>query len=133
MEDSKALEILRTIAPEFKAVSDEEAQKFLDLCAPLVSKSRFGKLYDQALALLAAHRMKLAGYGISVIGGSSNEGGAAAGFQLASVAEASVNVSFNTANINTGTDSWYALTPYGLEFLNLRRLLIMPITSAGER
>lgn len=133
MDDSKALDILRTIAPEFKAVSDEEVQKFLVLCAPLVSKSRFGKLYDQALALLAAHRMKLAGYGISVIGGSSSEGGAAAGFQLASVAEASVNVSFNTANINTGTDSWYALTPYGLEFLNLRRLLIMPITSAGER
>lgn len=133
MDGSKALDILRTIAPEFKAVSDEQVQKFLELCVPLVSKSRFGKLYDQSLALLAAHRMKLSGLGVSVIGGSSGEGGAAAGFQLASVAEASVNVSFNTANINTGTDSWYALTPYGLEFLNLRRLLIMPITSAGER
>lgn len=133
MDGSKALDILRTIAPEFKAVSDEQVQKFLELCVPLVSKSRFGKLYDQALALLAAHRMKLSGLGVSVIGGSSGEVGAAAGFQLASVAEASVNVSFNTANINTGTDSWYALTPYGLEFLNLRRLLIMPITSAGER
>lgn len=133
MDGSKALDILRTIAPEFKAVSDEQVQKFLELCVPLVSKSRFGKLYDQALALLAAHRMKLSGLGVSVIGGSSGEWGAAAGFQLASVAEASVNVSFNTANINTGTDSWYALTPYGLEFLNLRRLLIMPITSAGER
>lgn len=133
MDGSKALDILRTIAPEFKAVSDEQVQKFLELCVPLVSKSRFRKLYDQALALLAAHRMKLSGLGVSVIGGSSGEGGAAAGFQLASVAEASVNVSFNTANINTGTDSWYALTPYGLEFLNLRRLLIMPITSAGER
>ena len=133
MDGSKALDILRTIAPEFKAVSDEQAQKFLELCVPLVSKSRFGKLYDQALALLAAHRMTLSGLGVSIIGGSSGEGGAAAGFQLASVAEASVNVSFNTANINTGTDSWYALTPYGLEFLNLRRLLIMPITSAGER
>ena len=133
MDGSKALDILRTIAPEFKAVSDEQVQKFLELCVPLVSKSRFGKLYDQALALLAAHRLKLSGLGVSVIGGSSGVGGAAAGFQLASVAEASVNVSFNTANINTGTDSWYALTPYGLEFLNLRRLLIMPITSAGER
>lgn len=133
MDDSKALDILRTIAPEFKAVSDDEVQKFLDLCVPLVSKTRFGKLYDQAVALLAAHRMKLAGLGVSVIGGSSDKEGAAAGFQLASVAEASVNVSFNTANINTGTDSWYALTPYGMEFLNLRRLLIMPITSAGER
>ena len=133
MEDSKALEILRTIAPEFKAVSDEEAQKFLDLCAPLVSKSRFGKLYDQALALLAAHRMKLSGLGVSVIGGAAGAGGAAAGVQRARGAAARVNVSFNPANINTGTDSWYALTPYGLEFLNLRRLLIMPITSAGER
>ena len=133
MDGSKALDILRTTAPEFKAVSDEQVQKFLELCVPLVSKSRFGKLYDQALALLAAHRMKLSGLGVSAIGGFSGEGGAAAGFQLASVAEASVNVSFNTANINTATDSWYALAPYGLEFLNLRRLLIMPITSAGER
>ena len=133
MDDSKALDILRTVAPEFKAVSDDEVQKFLDLCVPLVSKTRFGKLYDQAVALLAAHRMKLAGLGASVIGGSSDKAGAAAGFQLASVAEASVPVSFNTANINAGTDSWYALTPYGMEFLNLRRLLIVPITSAGER
>ena len=63
MDGSKALDILRTIAPEFKAVSDEQVQKFLELCVPLVSKSRFGKLYDQALALLAAHRMKLSGLG----------------------------------------------------------------------
>lgn len=82
MDDSKALDILRTIAPEFKAVSDDEVQKFLDLCVPLVSKTRFGKLYDQAVALLAAHRMKLAGLGASVIGGSSDKAGAAAGFQL---------------------------------------------------
>ena len=57
MDDSKALDILRTIAPEFKAVSDEEVQKFLVLCVPLVSKKRFGELYDQALALLAVHML----------------------------------------------------------------------------
>ena len=133
MDDSKALGILRTIAPEFKAVSDDEAQQFLVLSAPLVSRKKFGELYDQAVALLAAHRMKLAGYGISVVGGSASSGGAAAGFMLASVGEGSANASFNTANINTASDSWYALTPYGLEFLNLRRLRVMPITSGGER
>lgn len=68
MDDSKALGILRTIAPEFKAVSNDEAQQFLVLSAPLVSRKKFGELYDQAVALLAAHRMKLAGYGISVVG-----------------------------------------------------------------
>ena len=75
MDDSKALGILRTIAPEFKAVSDDEAQQFLVLSAPLVSRKKFGELYDQAVALLAAHRMKLAGYGISVVGGSASSGG----------------------------------------------------------
>ena len=133
MDDSKALGILRIIAPEFQAVSDEEAQKFIELCVPLVSKNKFGDLYDQAVALLAAHRMKLAGFGTAVVGGSASNGGATAGFTLASVGEGSANASFNTANINTASDSWYALTPYGLEFLNLRRLRIMPITSAGER
>lgn len=34
MDDSKALGILRTIAPEFKAVSNDEAQQFLVLSAP---------------------------------------------------------------------------------------------------
>ena len=57
MDDSKALGILRTIAPEFKAVSDDEAQQFLVLSAPLVSRKKFGELYDQAVALLAAHRI----------------------------------------------------------------------------
>lgn len=96
MDDSKALGILRTIAPEFKAVSDDEAQQFLVLSAPLVSRKKFGELYDQAVALLAAHRMKLAGYGISgrrVAPASS--GGATAGFTLASVGEGSANASFN--------------------------------------
>ena len=93
MDDSKALGILRTIAPEFKAVSDDEAQQFLVLSAPLVSRKKFGELYDQAVALLAAHRMKLAGYGISVVGGSASSGGATAGFTLASVGEGSANAS----------------------------------------
>ena len=38
MEYSKALCILRTIAPEFKADSDDEAQQFLVLTAHLVSR-----------------------------------------------------------------------------------------------
>lgn len=87
MADSKALGILRLIAPEFQAVQDEKVLEFLALSEPLVSKCKFGKLYDQAIALLAAHRMKLAGHGVPLIGGSASAGGATAGFQLASVGE----------------------------------------------
>lgn len=133
MDDSKALAILRTIAPEFKSVKDEDVNQFLSICESLVSKKVFGRVYDQALALLAAHRMKLAGQGVDPMGGSASGGGAAAGFGFSSVAEGGANVSFNTANINTGNDSWYALTSYGMEFLNLRRMYVVPIISAGER
>lgn len=131
MAGSKALDILRIIAPEFKGVPDEEVEKFLGLCEPMVSKSKFGKLYDQAVALLTAHRMKLAGFGPSLIGGAAGSGAATAGFQLASVGEGAANVSFNTANINAADDSWYALTPYGMEYLDLRRICVVPITIAN--
>ena len=80
---------------------------------------------------MVAHRFKRAGLGESVVGGLAGSGGATAAFQLASVGEGSANMSFNTANINAADNSWYALTPYGMEYLNLRRLYIVPITIAN--
>ena len=132
MAERSAIPIFRIIAPEFKDVPDTEAEAMLELCEPLVSKRRFGRVYNQALALLAAHRLKLSGKGQDMIGGGLGTSGAAVGFGLASVSEGSTNVSFNTANMNPNDDSWYALTQYGMEYLNLRRLYIMSITSAGE-
>lgn len=133
MAQRSALEIFRVVAPEFSKLADDEVETMVELCEPLVSKRRFGRVYNQALALLAAHRFKLAGKGESVLGSGAGAAGATAGFGLASVSEGSTSVSFNNANVNTGDDSWYALTTYGMEFLNLRRIFIMSITSAGER
>ena len=58
-----ALEIVRLTAREFASLSDETIQSWIELTQPLISKRVFGKLYDQALALLTAHRLKMAGYG----------------------------------------------------------------------
>ena len=44
-------------------MKDAKVSQWLELTAPLISKRVFGKLYDQALALLTAHRLKMAGYG----------------------------------------------------------------------
>lgn len=129
-----ALSTFRLIAPEFSGLKDREVRSMLELCEPLISKRRFGRVYTQALALLAAHRLKLAGKGTNIVGGSSIGGaGATAGFGLASVSEGDASVSFNNANVNTDDDSWYALTPYGMEFLNLRRIFVVSIVSSGER
>ena len=61
MED--AVRIFRLVATEFDVLNDETVEAWLNLTAPLISKKVFGKLYDQAIALLTAHRLKMAGYG----------------------------------------------------------------------
>lgn len=106
---------------------DETLVSWLELTAPLVSKKRFGKLYDQALALLTAHRLKMAGYGDSTYGTVGDT------LRIGSYSEGETSVSFT---VNQGTnllvDAELALTPYGLEYLSLRRLVVIPIRSAGE-
>ena len=64
----KAVQIFRLVATEFETLNDEVVNAWLDLTAPLISEKVFGKLYDQALALLTAHRLKMAGYGDSSYG-----------------------------------------------------------------
>lgn len=123
-----ALEIFRLVATEFSSMKDAKVSQWLELTAPLISKRVFGKLYDQALALLTAHRLKMAGYGDNSYGtvgdtlriGSYSEG------------ETSIGFTVNQAT-NLLVDAELTLTPYGLEYLSLRRLVVIPIRSAGER
>lgn len=122
------LQIFRLVATEFDSLVDETIENWIELTAPLISEKRFGKLYNQALALLTAHRLKMAGYGDGTLGtvgdtlrvGSYSEG------------ETSVSYTVNQAT-NLLVDADLALTPYGLEYLSLRRLVVIPIRSAGER
>mgnify|MGYP001124745490 CR=1 FL=1 len=121
------IEIFRLVATEFSSMEDTTVSQCLELTSPLISKRVFGKLYDQALALLTAHRLKMAGYGDSSYGtvgdtlriGSYSEG------------ETSIGFTVNQAT-NLLVDAELTLTPYGLEYLSLRRLVVIPIRSAGE-
>lgn len=121
------IEIFRLVATEFKDLDDEKVMAWSELTAPLISKKVFGKLYDQALALLTAHRLKMAGYGDSTYGTVGDT------LRIGSYSEGETSVSFT---VNQGTnllvDAELSLTPYGLEYLSLRRLVVIPIRSAGE-
>ena len=121
------IEIFRLVATEFKALDDDKVMAWSELTAPLISKKVFGKLYDQALALLTAHRLKMAGYGDSTYGTVGDT------LRIGSYSEGETSVSFT---VNQGTnllvDAELALTPYGLEYLSLRRLVVIPIRLAGE-
>jgi hypothetical protein len=132
------LEIFRILATEFSSISDDTVSTWIELTVPLVSQKRFGRVYNQALALYTAHRMKLAGVGSSseeTGGGLSDLGGADVGLKIASYTSGGESISFNTGTLTTNLsdDAEYAQTEYGVQYLNLRRLYIIPIINAGER
>lgn len=122
------LEIFRLVATEFSEISDEEVEKWIELSKPFISKSRFGNTYNHALAYLAAHKLKMAGYGDNSLGkvddalrvSSFSEGDASIGFAVSQGSSLSV-------------DAEYTLTSYGLQFLSIRRSKIVPIVSSAMR
>ena len=121
------LQIFRLVATEFDNLTDETIGNWIELTEPLISKRRFGKLYNQALALLTAHRLKMSGYGDSTFGTVGDT------LRVGSYSEGETSIGFT---VNQGTnlmvDAELALTPYGLEYLTLRRIVVIPIRSAGE-
>lgn len=124
---SKTLQIVRLVATEFEDLSDETVEMWIDLTKPLISKKVFGKLYEQALALLTAHRLKMSGYGDSQLGTVGDS------LRVGSYSEGETSIGFTVSQqTNLLADAELALTPYGLQFLSLRRLVIIPIRSAGE-
>lgn len=122
-----ALRIFRLMANEFDDLSDDIVSGWIEMTEPLISEKRFGKLYPQAIALLTAHRLKMSGYGDSSLGKVGDS------LRVSSYSEGETSVSFSASQTtNLAVDAELALTPYGLEYLSLRRLVIIPILSAGE-
>ena len=94
-----AMEIIRLTGGEFKNVDDAIIEKMMEIVRPMVSRKQFGKLYEQGLAYLVCHKLKMAGFGESS---------------------------------NLAADAELGLTVYGVQFLQLRRSVIVPIHCSGE-
>ena len=136
MDNEAVLKVFRMVAVEFKGVSNEEVGEWIELTAPLVSKRRFRKLWAQALALLTAHRMKVSAVGSEPgsdpladvsnisIGGLT---------RVSNYSEGEVSIGFNS-NVTQFADlnAELSLTPYGIQYLSLLRMVVISITSAGE-
>ncbi|MCD8364445.1 MAG: DUF4054 domain-containing protein [Clostridiales bacterium] len=130
---SSAKEIIRLMYTEFASVDDDTLDAIIALCRPLVSKVKFKGQYEWAVALVAAHKMKLQGYGDSLIDSGVT---LASANGLASVSEGNTSISFDTSTTSlASTDpetAEYAKTIYGLQFLTLRRQMVMNIVIDGS-
>ena len=100
------------------------------MLSPMVSRKQFGNLYEQALAYLVCHKLKMAGNGDNPLG---DLGAIGTGFAVGSVSEGGSSISFGAnQSSNLATDAELGLTAYGVQFLQLRRMVIVPIHCGGE-
>lgn len=119
-------EAFRMLAPEFIETGEEELAQWIELVKPEVSYKAFGSSYPHAVALLTAHKMKLAGKGESTIGKIGDF------MNVASYTEGGTSVSFSTNQQSSLTpDASLTTTLYGMQFLELRRSHTVPITIQG--
>jgi len=97
-----------------------------------------GKLYEQALALLTAHRMKMAGNfdaaADSDEGSSLSSVSIAESLRIASYSEGGASISFYNGGGSSSSESGgdLSLTTYGTQYQALRRMVIIPIHCSGE-
>lgn len=123
-----AIEVIRLVGSEFDSVYDDAITQWIELVQPMVSKKRFGKNYEQAVALLVCHKLKMAGLGESSLIPSISDTA-----RITSVTEGKTSVSFaNNQYQKADPDAEFYLTSYGMQFLTLRRSLIVPILCSGQ-
>lgn len=123
----EAFEIIRNTMNEFDKVPDDKVRIFISLVESLISRKKFGKMYEQALAYMAAHKMKLSGLGSTTIGGTIGDT-----IGLSSISEGETSVSFsNNQSANITSDAEFGLTMYGIQFLQIRKRCVLTIVTAG--
>lgn len=91
------------------------------MAAKLVSETRFGDLYTEAVELFAAHNLVLAAQSRAAAAGGSLPGGNAG--PVASKAVGSVSVSYDTAGSMELNAGHWNQTTYGRQYIRLARLI----------
>lgn len=126
----QAIQYIRLIGKEFISLTDAELHLWVEMVRPMVSRKQFGKLYEQAIAYLVCHKLKMAGYGENPLG---DMGAIGIGFAVGSVSEGGSSISFGAnQSSNLATDAELGLTAYGVQFLQLRRWLLSPSIAAAS-
>lgn len=126
-----AFEIIRVVGAEFSNVPDDRIRTLIEIYRPMVSRRKFGILYEQALAFLVCHYMKMMGIADAYApeGSQSQVGSIDDGLRIGSYSEGGVSMSWSMSAAGAkDIDADLALTTYGLQYLNIRRLVIVPIT-----
>ncbi|MBX9839447.1 MAG: DUF4054 domain-containing protein [Silvanigrellaceae bacterium] len=103
-------ENFKSLFPELKNIDEKRIKLFISLNSEKISKNYFGKDFELAVFNLSAHQMLCAD------GGSSSNKGAKISENIGGVA----TQTYQPLLLNN-SDSFYASTGYGIEYLRLRK------------
>lgn len=125
VDDAKFLETFRLLAPDLADAKDDLVLAYRKLAEPMISESKFGDLYPQALVYLTAHRMA---YQNLIAEGGSSSGAVIAG-NIVSEKEGDLQRSYGSAGSGasgsgSGADA-YDKTAYGILFKQIRDMRIL--------
>lgn len=125
VDDAKFLETFRLLAPDLADAKEDLVLAYRKLAEPMISESKFGDLYPQALVYLTAHRMA---YQNLIAEGGSSSGAVIAG-NVISEKEGDLQRSYGSAGSGasgsgSGADA-YDKTAYGILFKQIRDMRIL--------
>lgn len=126
-DETRFIELFRLIIPGFDSVTDDMVMAMRKVCLPQVSFERFGKLYDEALCYLIAHRLTIQEV-ISTQGATSASLTAGA---VVSEKEGDLARSFGasgSSNNGAATDT-LDKTVYGQEFKRIRNMCVLSVAT----
>lgn len=125
LDNTDFLKTFRLLAPDLADATDDMVLAYRKLAAPMISESKFGDLYPQALVYLTAHRMA---YQNLIAEGGSSSGAVIAG-NIVSEKEGDLQRSYGSAGSGasgsgSGADA-YDKTAYGILFKQIRDMRIL--------
>lgn len=126
LDNTDFLKTFRLLAPDLADATDDMVLAYRKLAEPMISESKFGDLYPQALVYLIAHRMA---YQNLIAEGGSSSGAVIAG-NVISEKEGDLQRSYGSAGGGTSgngsnyTDA-YDKTAYGILFKQMRDMRIL--------
>ncbi len=119
---SAATVLIRSIAPEFAAVTDAEVDFWVAVAALVHNAAVFGNTYTLAMARYTAHLMTRAGLGAQ----AAATGGTAAVGGVGSISEGDLSITFDSGAIAAAAskmspeDVELTTTRHGLAYLAIR-------------
>ena len=125
LDNTDFLKTFRLLAPDLADATDDMVLAYRKLAEPMISESKFGDLYPQALVYLTAHRLA---YQNLIAAGGASSGAVIAG-NIVSEKEGDLQRSYGSAGGgasggNGGTDA-YDKTAYGILFKQIRDMRIL--------